>query len=323
MPDEQVLVPQLRAVAARQRGVFTSAQAYAAGHGQREIQRLRRRHLLSLRRGVYVLREQYCQAEGAEQHGMRVAALALALTAPAVLSHETAAMELGLELLDPDLDRLHVTRPSGNGSRHEAGVEHHVGELPADQVLVLPDGQLPVTGVVRTAMDVALSTHRFECALAALDSARRLGASTRDLEAALDLCRGWPGARRASGAVALADGRAANPGESWSRAVLIEQGVEPEALQVPMYDAAGLIGIVDYWWKGVVGELDGKVKYRVPAGVDPAQAAGVVWREKVREDRLRVDNEVVRWSFADNRRPGEIGRRVRAALLRAERRGLR
>ena len=42
---------------------------------------------------------------------MRVAALGLALTAPATLSHESAAIELGLELLDPDLSSLHVTRP--------------------------------------------------------------------------------------------------------------------------------------------------------------------------------------------------------------------
>ena len=36
------------------------------------------------------------------QHGMRVAALGLALTAPATLSHESAAAELGLQLLDAD-----------------------------------------------------------------------------------------------------------------------------------------------------------------------------------------------------------------------------
>ena len=46
---------------------------------------------------------EYDGADPPVEHGMRVAALGLALTAPAVLSHESAATELGLELLDPDL----------------------------------------------------------------------------------------------------------------------------------------------------------------------------------------------------------------------------
>ena len=50
--------PDLLAVAESQRGVFTSAQAYAAGHSQKEIQRLRGKHLESIRRGVYAWRDE-------------------------------------------------------------------------------------------------------------------------------------------------------------------------------------------------------------------------------------------------------------------------
>jgi hypothetical protein len=39
--------------------------------------------------------------------------------------------------------------------------------------------------------------------------------------------------------------------------------------------------------EGVVGEFDGKMKYRVPAGASAEEAAEGVWREKKREDRLR------------------------------------
>jgi hypothetical protein len=94
-------------------------------HTQKEIQRLREKHLFSIRRGVYVWFDDFKSATPLEQHRMRVAALTLVLTSPGVLSHQTAAAELDLDLLDADLAQLHVTRPSGAGSRIEAGVVHH------------------------------------------------------------------------------------------------------------------------------------------------------------------------------------------------------
>jgi hypothetical protein len=180
------LAPELLALAATQRGVFTGEQARAAGHSQNEIQRLRRhRHLVSVRRGAYALREAYEGAEAPEKHRMAVAALSLVLTAPAVLSHETAAVELGLELLQPDLSLLHVARPEAAGSREEAGVKHHCAELPEDQV-VRRGGELDLTVLARTAVDVARETDRFECAW---QSSR-----TRWCGAAAGPVPGWPAA---------------------------------------------------------------------------------------------------------------------------------
>ena len=91
-----------------------------------------------------------------------------------------------------------------------------------------------------------------------------------------------------SGALPIADGRAANPGESWSRAVLIRQGLAPLQLQVRLEDGDGLIGYADFGWGDVVGELDGKGKYRI--GVPPIRRrrCRIVRREKRREDRIRV-----------------------------------
>jgi hypothetical protein len=323
MRSEIVLQPTLLAVASTQRGVFTSRQAYAAGHTQKEIQRLRDGHLMSIRRGVYAWREEYESKSPLEQHGMRVAALALVLGAPGVLSHQTAAAELGLELLDADLTSLHVTRPSGTGSRTEAGVVHHTGELPGHHILLRGEGKMSLTTVARTALDVGLATDRYECMLAALDSALRMGATRGDLSDALDLCRAWPGARMLSGAVVLADGRAENPGESWSRAILIRNGLGPDDLQKAIYDADGRIGYVDFYWKGVVGEFDGKKKYKVPDDADSDLAAQVLWKEKRREDRLRADNEIARWGVRELYQPKLLAGLVRDAIRRAERRGLR
>jgi hypothetical protein len=109
-----VLSPQLLAVSQQQAGVFSSEQAYEHGHNQRQIQRLRGSYLVSVRRGVYAVRAEYASATPDQQHAMRVAALALKLEAPAVLSHQTAAQELSIPLLAPDLSLLHVTALPGS-----------------------------------------------------------------------------------------------------------------------------------------------------------------------------------------------------------------
>lgn len=55
---------------------------------------------------------------------------------------------------------------------------------------------------------------------------------------------------------------------------------------------------VDFWWPQcrVVGELDGRVRYRadvVPGTRDGVDPADVVWREKLREDRIRATGATV------------------------------
>jgi hypothetical protein len=134
----------------------------------------------------------------------------------------------------------------------------------------------------------------------------------------------WPGARLVARAIEMADGRADNPGESFSRVVLVSIGLAPDDLQVPMWDDEGLIGYSDFGWVGVYGELDGGTKYGVgDPDRDEENAKRVVWREKKREDRMRVQREVVRWGIADLYRPQVLRGRVLAAMARATARGLR
>lgn len=320
MIDHGVLAPGLRAVMASQGGVFTAAQARSFRHGEDELQRLRTGRdpvLTSVRRGVYAWRESYESATELEQHAMRIRAVELSLSGEAVLSHVSAAVEHGLQMLDPDLSYVQITRGSDFRPYKGAGRHQLVADLREDEVLRRP-GRLPATTVARTAVDLARALDRFECVVAVMDSALRLGVSKAELRAIHQRCRSWPGAVNVGRAIELADGRAANPGESWSRVVFIQEGVPPTDLQVPVYDEEGLIGYADFGWPGVLGEFDGKSKY----GIDGEErAVDAVWKEKRREDRMRVGHEVVRWSVADLYRPAVLAGRVRAAQARATRRG--
>ena len=233
-----------------------------------------------------------------------------------VISHVSAGMVHDFSLLAPEPQLLHVTRPGISASRQEAGVHHHVGELAEGHTI--RQGAWRVTSRARTCIDIARETS-LEQAVAAVDSALRLGMSQDELVEMLLACRNFPGARMASHAVMLADGRAANAGESWSRVELSRHGLAPTDIQRALHDADGLIGIVDFIWEEerVVGEFDGRLKYNVAQGSDGGEAANILWAEKRREDRIRaLGYEVVRWVYADLFQPERLAARVGQTLAR-------
>jgi hypothetical protein len=79
-------------------------------------------------------------------------------------------------------------------------------------------------------------------------------------------------------------------------------------LQVELEDDEGLIGIADFGWPGVIGEFDGRTKYGVTPGSDPTTAAQVLWQEKVREDRIRRQARLARWTWSDAMVPSRLAR---------------
>lgn len=326
MFDRPELAPALLAQMAQQGGVFTAEQAAAQGHDIREIQRLRTRpprSLISVRRGVYAWREEYEAAEPGTRHLLDISAAYLRLADNVVLSHQSAALVLGLDVLDADLGLVHVTRQPPVTPHVEAGIAHHVAELPASQ-RVMRVGALDHTTLARTAVDVARDSDRMACAVAAFDSALRMGVSKAELREVFDGCRSWPGARLVARAIDMADGRADNPGESFSRVVLVQLGLAPDDLQVPVFDELGLVGYADFGWEGLLGEFDGKHKYGVgDPSAKPEQTVRKLWLEKRREDRLRAEHEVVRWGVAELYQPQRLRGRVLAGMARAVARGLR
>lgn len=310
--------PRLSAIMAAQSGLFTAQQARECGFTAGEIQRLRVAGALqSVRRGVYAITAAYGQLDQPGRHAVDVRALVLRCDEPTTISHQSAGVLLGMPLLRPELDIVHATRPELPASRLEAGAHHHPGALPRTHVTTV--GGIAVTSPARTAVDIA-RTHDFPRGLAAVDSALRGGVTSEEVLAVLDFCRAWPGARGASRAVSYGDGRAENPGESWSRAVLIERGLTPPELQLEIRDDRGLVGRADFGWleQRTLGEFDGRGKYGLEPGYLTEAAGEALWQEKRREDRLRALGwEIVRWTWSDLFHPEILAERVRAAFRRA------
>jgi hypothetical protein len=237
------------------------------------------------------------------------------LRRPAIVSHQSAAVLLGLPLWDVPLDRVHLTRRPKAWSDSGRLLCCHVARLRDDEVTEV-DG-VTVTNPVRTALDLARSPPH-EAAVVAVDTALRLGLVGHDaLRTRLLDIAGKPGSRSAARAVRSADGRSESVGESRSRVILDRWMLSPSALQVEVRSDDGrLIGRTDFAWEEhrLVGEFDGRVKYgRL---LRPGEDAGdAVFREKVREDAIReVGWGVVRWTWGDLHRPHHLAARVRRRM---------
>ncbi|GGF08426.1 type IV toxin-antitoxin system AbiEi family antitoxin domain-containing protein [Williamsia phyllosphaerae] len=215
-----------------------------------------------------------------------------------VVSHQSAATVHGLEMLQPSLRRVHLTTGSPAGAHRTTTRHEHVGVLADDEISIV-DG-IVITTLERTAVDVACTTTMgFAGALAVFDSALRLGADRAEMQEMVQTTR--RGVGRARRALRYADGKAENPGESWSRAQMIEAGLSSPRLQHQFRDVQGNeIARTDFDWSGLlVGEFDGMTKYQkhLRPGETPFDA---MRREKQREDALRRTGVmVIRWTWKD------------------------
>jgi hypothetical protein len=275
--------PRIVGVFARHDQLLTRRQAAAAGVPPIEVdQLLRGGRWTAVRRGVYTLTDHW---ESLDQWRgrplLRARAASRCMRVPHVMSHESAALELGMAVMLQEPTLVHVTRPGVLGSRTEHGVKHHKAPYLPGQVL-RPAGH-PVLDHARTAVDIARESG-FPAGLVAADSALRLGCSRDQLRAAAAVMTHWRGAGVARSAAELADPGGTNPLESLGRALVIELGLGVPETQVGLTD-----GRREVWCDMLLGrhvfETDGRVKY-LPAALggfaqDPQE---VLWEEKARQD---------------------------------------
>ena len=260
-----------------------------------------------VRRGVWMPAAAWAALTPEQRHAALVHATAMVCDeAPTqVFALESAAAVGGLPRVEDWPPRIRTLVTSGR-PRGSIGVRPFVA-APAQPVLL---NGVQVTSVARTVVDLA-RTGSLESAVAAADHALRHGlCSAGDLRAEADAVPARVRGRPAAALVAeFADGDSMSVGESLSRVQMFRLGLPRPRLQVEHIDRLGSIGFVDFDWDGVVGEFDGKVKYRVPPDADPQEAAEILWREKKREDRLRVGSRVARWTWEialDRDRLGQV-----------------
>lgn len=272
-----------------------------------------------LARGVYVAADAVA-ADPIPAHLQRAGAHQLLLPR-GIASHSTAALAWGLELNDAQREAdgpVRFIEPAGAGTRarRTRGLRIAVRELPPQDRALHPSG-LIVTTRDRTAVDVAAECDLPE-ALITLDSAARLNlreaagrewirdtarsrsarsASVRPLADAAQRAATQLSRRHLARVLPLVDGRRESPAESLSFGHMVLAGLPLPEVQVLLVDDEGEL-YVDFLWReaGLVGEVDGNLKYTTPEALVAERRR----QRRVEECGWRV----VRWEAgAIRRRP--------------------
>lgn len=291
----------------------------AAGFEVDDVQRaVRSGVLVRIRRGAYADAALWHSLDDRGRHLLTARAVLATLTPPASLSHVSAAIAWGLPVWGVDLSAVHVTRAGAGQSRQEAGVVHHRGRLPRDQVTQV--NGLRVTRPDRTVLDLARLAG-FEPGVVTADAALRHGLVTTDeLRALHTSMTDWPSSAVAGRVLRFANGLAQTVGESRTRVLCHVIGLPAPQLQVEVH-ARGhryyLDLAIDEAMTAI--EFDGKLKYRLDDSLDPRTLESILWAEKRREDDIRSLGyriERVVWD--------DLGQRRRTAqrLWRTVRQGL-
>jgi predicted transcriptional regulator of viral defense system len=236
--------PVLRAAAERRHGVFTAAEAVAAGHGHSEIQNLTSSgRWVRLRRGVLIAADDLERArrDGLAHHVDCVAVLLALGRARAAVSHGSAARLWELPVPRSDPGPIRLTDPD----RWRRGEGYVMSRAPLRAGEAWRVGPVRLTSAARTLLDCAREW-RFDDAVVAMDAALLAGRTTpEDLLAAAATVRHWPGASGAARAVALADGRAESPLETRGRLRIVGAGLPSPELQVEIWAGGRRMAVVD------------------------------------------------------------------------------
>lgn len=274
--------PGIAAAFAASGGLITRAAALDLGLSPATIRSL-------VRHGEWVLvrRSVYCDAavwnasdEYVGRPRLRARAAILTMRRAWVLSHDSAAHELGLAILTPSEPFVHITRPGFTGAWTEYGVKHHLARFRPEQV-VEADG-VQVLDIARTAIDIGRERGVTD-GLVACDAALRMGVTRAALADAVEPMHHWPNITSARTAIELADPGAQSPGESLSRELVLELGLGPVETQFPIW-LEDRIAWCDLRVGCHVFEFDGRIKYqRIEDGGVAARPEVAIWEEKKRE----------------------------------------
>jgi very-short-patch-repair endonuclease len=289
--------------------VITRAEALGAGLTRDQIrQRVRSGRWCPLGHGVYArgtddsTGDEFAAAR--QDHASRTQAAVLVFSRASAALHSAAVLH-GLPLWRPlpqDV-ALNVSWGAWNGRR--AGVVLHRMTMEGDDVI---DDRVPLTSIARTCIDLARLSSTSD-GLTSSDAALREGRVTHEaLASVAERTRDARGRRRGAVVAREASGLRESPAESASWAYFLKHRLPLPVCQFVVSEASGaFIARVDFWWERarLVGECDGRMKYRTPEDL---------YAEKRREDAIRATGRsVLRWGPQDLR-TGTLAQRLRRFL---------
>ncbi|WP_157981625.1 type IV toxin-antitoxin system AbiEi family antitoxin domain-containing protein [Protaetiibacter intestinalis] len=270
-------------------GLISTSDYLRVGSDVRELTRaVERGELVKLRRGSYVPVRRWDSAGPRERHLLRAVAASRAARRELPFAGATAAAiwEMWQHSYPEEVSFLDEWK---GGGRSEPGVRR-ITAAASSAFVRRVDGHL-VTGVARTAIDVARSAGDFTTAVGTLDWAlwrRNPNRVTRE-ELAAELKKLPTTLRRrfVERAIAFASPMSDSYAESYARALMYVLGYEVPVLQLEFPHATGSY-FVDFAWPAylVIAEIDGFGKYLDPS-MNAGDPARVVLAEKLREDELR------------------------------------
>ena len=295
-------------------------QALLFGISRDDIKRrLDRGEWVLLRPGAYVRADVLASMSDVQRHLLQIDATATG--SAEIISHRSAAVLHGIELVRVPGRRVTVTRPTARAGRRTPVLHTYCAPIDKDEIVRV--GPHLVTDPARTVVDLARCLP-FEDAVAAADSALHLKLVTpKELAKAVARAPRRPGIRAAHRVVAFASPHAESVGESRSRVLITRELLPQPTLQWAIRDETGVvIAHTDFGWeeRRTVGEFDGAEKYgrQLRPGERPGDR---IFDEKLREDRIRrLGWTVVRWTWPELDQPGVVGDRIRRALEHADRR---
>ncbi len=297
--------PALKAVAARQRGIFSRAQALRAGYTEREIKALTRPDgdWAVVRLGVYCERARLDPLDSRSRWLLKDRAAMLSTRRPATMSHDSAARLLAIDTLDPPSPASHLTLYGPRGSRTNSGLTRHRDLLP---LCVERVDSLVATSYARTAIDIA-RWHGYRHGLVAIDSVRQLGVPRSDLEAELDRMRHHPYIARANAALMDSDSGAESVLETLGRELVSSLGIGDMETQFAVRIAGDRVVWCDIRVGCHLFECEGRLKL-VPfdrGGVASEPPEAVVWKQQGRRTDICAEGfGMSRIVWADCFEPG-------------------
>jgi hypothetical protein len=277
--------PIIAAALHRNRGVFATADARAAGLSRTEIRGLVRSgrwHVV--RYGVLTTAEVWAaHTTTGTLHQLKSAAVLRRIdSSTTALSHGSAARAHDLVLPAATDGTVSLTDPG----EHRTGKGYRIlsGALPRADVVELAGFR--TTSLPRTLVDNAREWDVVDSVVAMDDALADGRVTAAELSAAVTAQMHWVGVGAAARAIGWSRPGAHSPHETRSRLCLVAAGLPEPLLQVAVHVGSRLVAVLDMCWPefGVFCECDGRVKFTDPwRGRSPAE---VVWAEKARQDAL-------------------------------------